>query len=397
MPGRSLPRIWQSDPSIYAPAKYQRACRYEVFVPDTLASMTLHLPAETAGLVSEAEGAIRALNAVARPALVPLARLLLRTESIASSKIEGLQLGVRELARAEARMETGGRRSATAAEILANVAAMETAVTEAAVAATLRDEEILGIHRRLMAREADSAGAGRFRTTQNWIGGNDYTPCGADFVPPPPEEMPRLLDDLRAALNDASLPPVVQAALVHAQFETIHPFADGNGRTGRALIHVILRRRGVAPAYVPPISVVLAATRDRYIAGLTRFRGDGVVQWIERFAAAAASSAELARRYVGQVETLMGSWRERLRSAVAPRADAAAWAIINVLPAHPVITAPVAAAATGRSKGPIYEGIAQLVQSGVLVPLSQSKKNQSWEAVGLLDLLEALEAGDGRS
>src|SRR5690606_24916692 len=110
-----------------------------------------------------------------------------------------------------------------------------------------------------------------------------------------------------------------QAALVHAQFETIHPFDDGNGRTGRALIHVVLRRRGVAPDYVPPISVVLAAARDRYIAGLTRFRGDGVVEWIEQFAAATVHAANLARRYLGRVEALMEEWRERLRAAAAPR------------------------------------------------------------------------------
>lgn len=186
---------------------------------------------------------------------------------------------------------------------------------------------------------------------------------------------------------------MVQAALVHAQFETIHPFDDGNGRTGRALIHVVLKRRGVAPDYVPPISVVLAASRDRYIAGLTRFRGDGAVEWIEQFAAATVHSANLARSYLGRVEVLMEEWRGRLRAAAAPRKGATAWAVIDVLPAHPIITGPVATAATGRSKGPVYEALAQLQEAGVLIPLSQSSRNQSWEAAGLMELLEELEAG----
>lgn len=393
MPGRLLPRVWEFNSTIDAPAKYKRACAYEAFVPDEISSLGLNLPAETAGLVSEAEGAIRSLNAKAQPALAPLARLLLRTESIASSKVEGMQMGVRDLARAEARMETGGRKSQTAIEILDNMAAMETAVAEAASATQFSELQILAIHQRLMQHDIRQF-AGRFRTKQNWIGGNDYNPCGADFVPPPLEEVPRLLSELCAAVNSDLLPPLVQAALVHAQFETIHPFDDGNGRTGRALIHVILRKRGVAPAYVPPISVVLAAARDRYIAGLTKFRGDGIVEWIEHFAAAAARSANLAGRYLGEVEILMTKWGEKLRSAAAPRTDAAAWAVIQVLPAHPVITARVAAAATGRSRGPVYEALAQLQEAGVLIPLSQSKKNQSWEADGLLDLLEALEAGD---
>jgi Fic family protein len=164
--------------------------------------------------------------------------------------------------------------------------------------------------------------------SSNWIGGNDYNPCGADFVPPPPEYVDALLSDLCDAINNASLPPLVQAALVHAQFETIHPFDDGNGRMGRTLVQVILRRRGVAPAYVPPVSVVLAAERDRYIQGLTHYRADRV-----------------------------------------------------------------AAAATGRAKAAIHQALGDLTDAGVLAPLSTSKRNRSWEAVGLLDLIANLEAG----
>jgi Fic family protein len=393
IPGHVITRIWESGWTASAPATAKRARRYEVFIPDLLTSLKLSLPLEVAGVVSEAEAAVRELNAAARPALTPLARLLLRTESIASSKVEGLQMGVRDLARAEARMETGGRRSRTAVEVLANIAAMETAIQETASVASFGTDEVLEIHRRLMEHDPGSRIAGRLRDTQNWIGGNDYNPCGADFVPPPVEELPRLLDDLWAAVNDDLLPPVVQAALVHAQFEAIHPFDDGNGRTGRALIHVLLKRRGVAPDYVPPVSVVLAAARERYIAGLTRFRGDGVVEWIEQFAAATVHAANLARHYLKRVEALMQEWREQLRTAAAPREGATAWAVIDVLPAHPVITGPVATAATGRSKGPVYEALAQLQDAGVLIPLSQSPRNQSWEAAGLIDLLEELEAG----
>jgi len=181
--------------------------------------------------------------------------------------------------------------------------------------------------------------------------------------------------------------------LVHAQFETIHPFDDGNGRTGRALVQVILRRRGLAPAYVPPISVVLASARDRYIEGLTLYRDDQVGEWVEQFAAAAARAAQLAAAYLKAVNTLLATWRTRLTERVSPRADAAAWALIDVLPAHPVITGPVAAAATGRAKAAVYQALAELETAGVLEPLAASKRNRSWEAVGLLDLIASLEAG----
>lgn len=394
MPGHYLPLIWTSEPTLHAPAKYRRACRYDAFVPDLLAALPLQLEGSRAGLVSEAEDAIRRLNAVAKPGLVPLARLLLRTESIASSKIEGMQLGVRELARAEARMESGGTASATAREILDNIAAMELAVADAAAAERFGVSDIIAIHQRLMATAPNATIAGRIRTQQNWIGGNDYNPCGADFVPPPPDDVPRLLDDLCAAVNDDLLPPLVQAALVHAQFETIHPFDDGNGRAGRALIHVVLRRRGIAPSYVPPISVVLSTARDRYIAGLTNYRADRIGEWIEHFASAAERAARLASVYLAAVAQLCAEWRSRLAAASAPRVGAAAWAIIDILPAHPMITAPVAAAVTRRSRGPIYQALKELEDAGVLLPLSSSRRSQAWEAAGLLDLLAGLEAGE---
>jgi len=395
MPGTWLKRTWQHDPTLNAPPRYRRACHYDAFVPEPLATLPVHLPAAVAGVVSDAESEIRRLNDAGDAALGPLARLLLRTESIASSKVEGMHLGVREMARAEAKADTGIAPGGTALELIDNINAMELALGEAAEVARFGIPEIVAIHSRLMQHAPNRRLAGRIRTQQNWIGGNDYNPCGADFVPPPPDEVDRLLEDLCDALNDDLLPPLVQAALVHAQFETIHPFEDGNGRTGRALIHVILRRRGLAPHFLPPISVVLAASKGRYIDGLTAFRGDEVVRWIEHFAGAAARAARLASAYRDEVHRLRDSWRERLeRSGHAPREGAAAWALIDVLAAHPIITAPVATVATGRVKATIYSAIDQLVAAKVLIPLSESKRNRAWEAAGLLDLVARLEAGE---
>ncbi len=395
MPSRRVSLTWQHDPTLYAPARYRKACGYEAYIPAPLGELALTLGAETAGIVSDAESAIQRLNASAQPALVPLARLLLRTESIASSKLEGLQLGVRELARAESKSETGQKVSPTALDLLANIDAMQLAVDAATQAEVFTIEQITAIHARLMAHVVNAPRiAGVLRTTQNWIGGNDFNPCGADFVPPPPENVIPLLDDLCTAINDDTLPPLVQAALVHAQFETIHPFADGNGRTGRALVQVVLRRRGLAPDYVPPISVVLANAKERYIAGLTDFRADRMEAWVAQFAAAAATAAKLADRYLRGVTRLADTWRDRLRaSSHVPRADAAAWAVIDVLPSHPVVTAPVLAVATGRGKAPVYDAIRQLVEAGVLLPLGSSMRNQAWEVEGLLELMGGMEEG----
>lgn len=392
MPGHTVPSTWRFDPTLNAPVKYRRACRYDAFVPAKLIGLSFALDSSIAGMVSEAEHAIGSLNAIARPALAPLARLLLRTESIASSKVEGMQVGVRELARAEAKTESGQKVGSSALEVLANVDAMELAVHDAVQADAFSVQQIMAIHRRLMPH-ARTAG-GRVRTTQNWIGGNDFNPCGADFVPPPAEEIDALLTDLCEAVNDDLLPPLVQAALVHAQFETIHPFDDGNGRTGRALVHVVLRRRGIALAYLPPISVVLAAARHRYIAALTSFRGDSVQTWIEYFAGVTTQASRLAQWYLSAVNELQADWRSMLSAAAAPRAGAAAWAVIDVLPAHPMIGGPVAVAATGRAKAAVYQALEQLEEAGVLLPVSESRRNRVWEARGLLELIERMESGN---
>ncbi len=394
MSGGLIPRTWHFDPSIDAPPKYRRACRYNAFLPDTLSALTLNLDARLAGLISEAESSLRQLNADGGQALAPLARLLLRTESIASSKVEGMQLGVRELARAEAKAESGIAPGPTAVEVLANIDAMALAVDRAAEVERFTRAEIAAIHRRLLERAHHPAMVGRIRTTQNWIGGNDYNPCGADFIPPPPEDVNRLLTDLCDAIHDDTLSPLVQAALVHAQFETIHPFDDGNGRTGRALVHVVLRRRGITPHFVPPISVVFAGARDRYIMGLTHFREDRVADWLEYFAVATDRAARLARGYVAAVANLQERWRERLRDTDrSPRADAAEWAVIDVLPAHPMISVPVATAASGRGRSRVFEAVGHLAAAGVLLPVSDGKRNRWWEAAGLLDLIGQLEAG----
>jgi len=394
MGGRSVRRTWQHDPTLYAAAQYRRACEYETFIPDPLGGQQITLPGDVAGIVSDAEKAIADLNASALPEFVPLARLLLRTESIASSKVEGLQVDTRDLGRAEAKLDAGRRVGPQALDVLANIEAMELAIENATNAGPLDPAGICAIHRVLMAHDERIKRPGEFRKEQNWIGGNDYNPCGATYVPPPPDEVAALIDDLCGFVDSETLPPLLQAAIAHAQFETIHPFVDGNGRTGRALIHVILRRRGLTPHFVPPISVILAKRREGYVQGLELYRRDDLPEWTTTFASAAAESAVLALRYRGLVHDLQLRWRERLASYSNPREDSASWAIIDVLPARPVVSVPLLTAATGRSRAAVTNAVAELERAGVLIPMSDSKRYRSFEADGLLDLIARLEAGE---
>ncbi len=392
MGGTYVRQVWGHDPHLYAPKRYRKACAYDTFIPNPIRALDPSIPGTLQAAISEAETSISALNAASSPHLASLARLLLRTESIASSKVEGLQVDARSLARAEVKQETGRSIGSQAAEILASIDAMQFAI-ERASDRPITTADLQDIHTTLMKDVAPKI-AGNVRTVQNWIGGNDYNPCGADFVPPPPELLGDLLLDLCDFCNDDSLSPLVQAAIAHAQFETLHPFADGNGRTGRALVQVMLRRSGLAQWYVPPISVMLARHRDSYIRGLTLFREGDVGGWLAIFADAAAGAARLATTYRLRIDELQQRWRQQLGAIPSPpRSDAAAWAIIDALPAYPVLTLTAAIAATSRTRPAIVNAVQHLQQAGVLAPLSGGPRNKAWEAADLLDMITDLEDG----
>jgi len=213
-----------------------RACEYEAYLPDGLVGRQVSLDGSVAAEVADAEAAIARLDTevVALVETEPLARILLRAESVASSKIEGLEIGARRLLRAEAARSLGEVSDITAAQVLGNIDAMTYSIERVNQGVSITSELLLDIHRRLLAGSRIVEEAGRFRNVQNWIGGSDYNPCSAAFVPAPPQYVGELINDLVAFANDDSLPAVAQAAIAHAQFETIHPFSDGNGRTGRA-------------------------------------------------------------------------------------------------------------------------------------------------------------------
>lgn len=386
--GRYEARFWPADPDARGTRSERRAFRYQAFIPDEVAELRPSLSSNCAAAVSRAERAVDALNRdpprVA--SLEVLARRLLRAESVASSRIEGLILSQRRLARAEA--EEDSSRDETARSVLGNVAAMEAAVELGTSPRPLRLADVLALHRVLMLATTTPQIAGKLRNQQCWIGGNAYNPARADYVPPPPEHVEDLAKDLVAFMNRTDLPPVAHAAIAHAQFELIHPFADGNGRVGRALIHVVARRRGLAPRYVPPVSLVLAADARAYVAGLTAFREGNIDAWIGAFATAVERAADGARSLANRLADLEDRWRAR---AEHPRSHSSAEALIAHLAAHPIVTVATAQRFLGRSKQAVNEAIALLAGAGVLHPMTMAKRNRAWEARELFDLIDAIE------
>ncbi len=381
-------RRWEADFSAPGGKRNRRSFTYRAFVPDALEGFAPSLPAATVALVSEAGQAVQTLN-LDPPQLASLevlARRLLRAEAVASSWIEGLKISQRRLAQAEVGADDA--KDVTAKSVLGNVAAMNAAVDLGSSQTQLGVSDVLEIHRLLMESTDDPRLAGKLRTTQNWIGGTSYNPLNAVFVPPPHELVEPLMEDLVQFASRTDLPAVVQAAVAHAQFETIHPFGDGNGRTGRALIHVVLRRRGLTPRFVPPVSLVLATNASEYIAGLTAFREGRLTEWLDAFARALRTAAKKSADLARDIAVMQAAWRER---AGNPRADSSAEALIVALPAYPVITAASAAKLLDRSVQAANTALALLESAGVVKQMSLGRRNRAFEAPELLSLVNSFE------
>ena len=364
------------------------AVTYRAFVPDPVADLEPVVDFATAAAIDAAEVAIATLNDDDHVrGLEAVGPLLLRSEAIASSRIEGFDLSPRNLARSLLAPDAA---RGTARAVAANVRAMERSIAIGDSAALLTTDDLLAVHRTLMAHEPPRVRPGEFRTEQNWIGGRLQNPSDARFVPPPEDVVEPLMADLMAFVARDDLPAVAQAAIAHAQFETIHPFLDGNGRVGRCLIHIVLRRRGVAPAFVPPISIALAARPNQYVAGLTTFREGGVGSWCASFAGACERAAAVSADLADQVALLVDVWRER---AGRPRRDSAAARIIPLLPAHPIISAASVRDAIGARHQRALEGLKALADKGVIRQVSTGDYDRQFAADELFDLVESFEDG----
>ncbi|MEA2011444.1 MAG: Fic family protein [Actinomycetota bacterium] len=377
-------------------------CSYDAYLPDPLAGWNLTLPGDLAADIADAETAIRDLNeaGTSHVSLEGLARFLLRAESVASSKIEGLDAGPRRLVEAEAALaQSGETADLVAVEVLGNIAAMESAIELGIQAERISLADLLEIHRVLMDRSPRPELGGVVRERQNWIGGSSYNPCSAVFVPPPPDHVEGLLQDLLGYMNGDEHSPLVQATIAHAQFETIHPFADGNGRTGRALIHVILRRRGLSPTFVPPISLVLATWSGDYISGLTAFRhthhADSPERslashtWLRTFAGTTLRACSDAQIYATRIDELVQQWRSNLGTV---RKGSALDLLVDVLPGVPLLAVESAAGLIDRSGVAAGAAINRLTDTGILTQRNVGRQRyRIFEAPTVLDLFTSLE------
>ena len=276
----------------------------------------------------------------------------------------------------------------TAQSVLGNIRALERAIDLAGSVKRLEREHLLEVHRILFEGTRDESLGGRLREEQGWVGGNASSPEKAEFIPPPAEFVEDLLDDLCVFCNRSDLPAAIQAAIAHVQFETIHPFFDGNGRVGRALILIILRRRGLAKSYLPPVSLALAGEADRYVAGLTSWRIGDEDDWYLVFIDALYRAATGARHFAAEVAELQARWGE---DAGDPRRGSGARMLIELLPSQPIIDVKTAAELLGGTEERARLAINRLEEAGVIRTTTVGRRGRAWECVGLFDLLDRFE------
>lgn len=389
MPGAEK-RRWTPREGAYGGRASRRSFDYRAFVPDRVAGLDLALPGDVANVVTEAEVAVRRLNETSPRlgALEALARQLLRAEAIASSRIEGLEMSHRRLERAAFTPDNADRHAAL---VSGNISAMEAAIAIGAAHRPLTPNAILALHRQLFAGTDLERIGGRFRDRQNWIGDSDESPRNAEFIPPNELRVPDLIGDLCAFAARDDIPAIAQAAIVHAQFETIHPFEDGNGRIGRCLIHVVLRQRDIAPTYVPPISLILATDQKAYIRGLNRFREyspAALADWIGVFGQATRTAGREAVSFADEIATLQARWRDRL---AMKRAGTTVDKVVELLPGRPVIDVQTAADLTGAVYESARAAIERLEAAGVLRRIGARRRDRVFEAPDVFDLVNGFE------
>lgn len=356
---------------------------YRAAVVPLIAGRTPQLPSAVAALAEEASIDIARFDAELGSEVALFAPALLRVESAASSAIENLAAGAKAVGLAE----LGARADRSAIEILGNIA--PTVALE--LAERLDADAVLTMHIAL-ARELHPEIAGHWREEQVWIGGTSFGPHEADFVPPHHEHVPALIDDLVAFVKRDDLPLLAQAAVAHAQFETIHPFSDGNGRTGRALIHSMLHGHGLTQNVTVPVSAGLLTDTAAYFAALTAYREGDSSAIVDRLAAASLEATTNGRELVRDLRTTRSGWDE----TVAARRDSGAWRLADLLLHQPVIDAAAVASELGIEARNAQRAIAPLAEAGVLTEYTGFKRNRMWQSREVLTALDDVAARVGR-
>jgi Fic family protein len=360
------------------------SARYHASIPALIADLDLHLPGPLAAYAEDATESLIRFDSGLGGEIAPFAALLLRSEAVASSQIEHLTASARQILTAE----LGVKAKANATMIAANTRAMRSAL---ALSDELTPDTVLAMHAVLMEEDAHHD-AGAFRREPVWIGTDATSPVGATFVAPSFPRVPGLVDDVMEYARRNDQPRLAQAAVTHAQFETIHPFTDGNGRTGRALIQSMLRGKGLTRNVTVPVSAGLLTDTPAYHQALTDYR-DGDVAPIVRLAADATFLAiDNAQHLVSDVNAVRESWNGRLKV----RRESMMSRVLAFVARQPVLNATVLASHLGVPTTNVYRYVNALVDAGVLKSKQEYQGGTVYRNDEILAALDAFAARSGR-
>ena len=382
-------REWLARPRAGESRRAQTRARgpYEAAVPPAIADLALpRLSNDTTLAAEDAIAELSRFDGQVGAIAAPFSAILLRSESAASSEIEQLTASAKNVALAELGRPAGQNSRL----IVGNVRAMEAAIQ---MAEDLDASAIIAMQSEIL-RIDQPRNAGRWRTEQVWIGGGyGNSPHSASFVPPHHDRVAGLMDDLVAFVQRTDLPALAQIAIAHAQFETVHPFPDGNGRTGRALVQAMLHRLGITQNVTVPVSAGLLRDTRRYFQALTAYRAGDVEPIIRALAQASADAIVNGRQLVTDLTTVRAEW-ERATSA---RMGSAGRRLLDVLQRQPVIDANLAAAELGVTPMNAQRGIDRLVGDGILHQVGSASRNRAYEAREVLVALDDFAARAKRS
>ncbi|MEN9813751.1 MAG: hypothetical protein RL479_2437 [Verrucomicrobiota bacterium] len=313
-----------------------------------------------------------------------LIRPFVQREAVYSSRIEGTQATLGELLAADAGVSPG-RHPEDLREIGNYVTALEHGL-QRLKSLPLSLRLVRELHGKLMSGAGDDhATPGQFRRTQNWIGRPGCTPEAASYVPPPPADLPDHLRRWEEFLHDESAPALIHAALVHYQFEAIHPFLDGNGRVGRLLITLSLCARGVLTEPLLYLSAFFAATRRDYYEGLRGVteRGDWE-GWLEYFCNGVARQSEDALSRAERINQQLANWR----ASLAGSSSKVPLQLIDLVGSNPFLTPRDTERRLGVAYNTVMRAVVALEQAGVLTKVGESRRDRVFCARAILDILE---------
>jgi Fic family protein len=358
---------------------------YSSAIVPSIADLSIDIPADLAAEIDEATQLLTRFDAEVGPGGLPFASILLRTESASSSEIENLTSGARAIAEAE----LGERETGNAALTVRNVRTMEAAL---ALADRIDGESIIAMQTALLGSYAPEL-TGGWRDEQVWIGGDSLSPHLADFVPPHHGRVPAAISDLIEFMGRVDIPALAQVAIAHAQFETIHPFLDGNGRTGRAIVQAMLRHARVTTNITVPVSAGLLHDVKDYYDALTAYRRGELRPIITAFTRAASYAVVNGRQLVRDIGIIESDWEGRMRGL---RADATARRVGTLAIAHPVVNSELIVRELGVPATTALRALDALVERGVLEVANSKRRNRIWLAQPVLNALDDFAARAGQ-